>query len=64
MLLDPWSWVADGRGLEAELAREVGRGHLLFGRTPYRAAAAPQAEDWYLDTLRNVSAFLPVLAGR
>jgi hypothetical protein len=31
-LLDPWTAVADGDALEAELRREVAPGHALYGR--------------------------------
>jgi hypothetical protein len=43
-MLDPWDWVKDGRGLEAELAREAVRGHPLFGVT-VRAVARRFDQD-------------------
>ncbi len=46
-MLSPWERVEDGRGLEAELARELVAGHVLFGKT-VRAAARRWDRDDFL----------------
>lgn len=44
-LLEPWERVKDGRGLEAELARELPPGHRLFGRTMRAVARRIDQDD-------------------
>lgn len=44
-LLEPWERVKDGRGLEAELVRELPPGHRLFGRTMRAVARRIDQDD-------------------
>jgi hypothetical protein len=46
VLLEPWSHVHDGKGLEAELARELPPGHRLFGRKVRAVARRVDRDDF------------------